>query len=467
MKKFELVIPAYNEEEIIEDTVSKIYNFLSETYTHDDWVLTIANNKSTDRTNQIVLNLTKKISKLKLIYVPLQGKGHAVYEAWKQSDADIIAFTDADFSIDVSSIATLLNTVSNKYPVAIASRRMKESRVERDWVRSLTSGIYNRATNFILKTNLSDHQCGLKAIKRELFIKVEPLLTERKWFFDTELLYTLRQNNIKIKEVPIIWRESLRQSRVTSIKDNSIKGLKLIWSLKNKSRKISKWPKKLLNLSEDQIKIKDDFMKLWHEVLPNKYELFDRFNHTYPVKFSSTRGNILEIGAGLGEHIYYESLQDLNYFAMEIRPDMAKVIKERFPTVQTIVGDCQKRIDFVDNFFDRVNAIHVFEHLPNLPQALKEIHRVLKPTGELAVIIPCEGGLAYSLGRKISAQRLFEKKYKMKYDFFIKTEHINLPDEIFEELEYYFEVKKSGYFPFFIPSTQINLGIGLILKPKK
>lgn len=467
MQKFELVIPAHNEEEIIEDTISNIYNFLSDTYPNHNWALTIANNKSTDRTNQIVLDLIKKFPRLKLVYVHLQGKGHAVYEAWKQSDADIIAFTDADFSIDVSSITTLLNTISDEHPVAIASRRMRQSQVERDWVRSFTSGIYNRATNFMLKTNLSDHQCGLKAIKRELFVKVEPLLTERKWFFDTELLYTLRQNNINIKEVPIIWRESLRQSRVTSIKDNSIKGFKLIWSLKNKSRKMNKWPKKLLKLSEDQIKIKDDFMKLWHEVLPNKYQLFERFNHTYPIKFSSARGKILEIGAGLGEHISYEQLADLEYYAIELRPDMAKVIKEKFPQVKVTVGDCQARTIFEDNFFDRVNAIHVLEHLPNLPATLKEVNRILKPNGQFAVVIPCEGGLAYSLGRKISAQRLFEKKYKMKYDFFIKTEHINLPDEIFEELEYYFTIQRSGFFPFIIPSIQINLGIGLILKPKK
>jgi len=240
MKKFELVIPAYNEEEVIEDTVTKIYNFLTESYPHDDWNLTIANNKSTDQTNQIVLDLTKKFPRLKLVYIPAQGKGHAVYETWKQSEADIVAFTDADLSLDVSSISKLLNTISDEHPVAIASRRLKESRVERDWVRAVTSGIYNRTTNFILKTYLSDHQCGLKAIKRELFNKVEPLLTEREWFFDTELLYVLKQNNIKVKEVPIIWRESQRQSRVTSIKDNSIKGLKLIWRLKKNSGKLKK-----------------------------------------------------------------------------------------------------------------------------------------------------------------------------------------------------------------------------------
>ena len=46
------------------------------------------------------------------------------------------------------------------------------------------------------------------------------------------------------------------------------------------------------------------------------------------------------------------------------------------------------------------------------------------------VVIPCEGGLAYSLARRVSAQRIFEKRYGMSYRFFIESEHINVPREI-------------------------------------
>lgn len=240
MKKFELVVPAYNEEDIIEASIKKIYHYLSTSFSDDDWTLTVANNKSTDKTFQIAFKLNERLSRLKVIDVPLKGKGNAVYEAWKQSSADIVAFIDADLSIDVSCILQLINSISDDYPVVIASRHLQNSRVERDWIRSFTSKLYNWLANMILQTHLSDHQCGLKAMNRLLFNKIESQLTEREWFFDTELLYTLRQNNIKIKEIPVIWRESQRQSRVTSIKENAIKGLKLLFKLKNQSRKITK-----------------------------------------------------------------------------------------------------------------------------------------------------------------------------------------------------------------------------------
>lgn len=230
---------------------------------------------------------------------------------------------------------------------------------------------------------------------------------------------------------------------------------------------MSKWPKKLPSLSAEQQKIKDDFMAYWHEVLPKKYGIFEKFNQGYVVKQSQGGGRTLDLGAGLGEHINYENLNRQDYYALELRSDMAAVIAKRFPIIKVIVGDCQVRSAFEDNFFDRVLAIHLLEHLPNLPAAIAEVYRVLKPNGKFYVVIPCEGGLVYWLARRISAQRLFEKRYRTSYDFFIQTEHINRPREIIEELKVYFKIKRTDYFPFILPSTMINLAIGLALEPKK
>ncbi|KKT29467.1 hypothetical protein A3G55_00695 [Candidatus Giovannonibacteria bacterium RIFCSPLOWO2_12_FULL_44_25] len=227
----------------------------------------------------------------------------------------------------------------------------------------------------------------------------------------------------------------------------------------------NKWPKHLPELTAQQTEIKRDFMKYWHEVLPKRYGLIERFNHGYPLRGAKPGGKVLEIGAGLGEHIAYENLTDTEYYAVELLPDMAEVIKRRFPGVTVIVGDCQKRLNFPDQYFDRVVAIHVLEHLPNLPAALNEISRLLKPTGEFRAVIPCEGGLTYALARRISARRIFEKRYRQSYDWCIKSEHINMAVEVLEELPHRFRVVKRSFFPLFVPSIQINLVIGLTLKP--
>ncbi len=230
---------------------------------------------------------------------------------------------------------------------------------------------------------------------------------------------------------------------------------------------MSKWPKKIPELTAEQLRIRDDFMKHWHEVMPNKYGIMERFNHGFPVKHAKVGGRVIEIGAGLGGHIACEDLSSQEYYAVELRQEMADVIKNRFPNVTAIVGNCENRLEFQDSYFDRAIAIHVLEHLFNLPAALAEIRRLLKPDGEFAVVIPCEGGLAYSFARRISAQRIFEKRYHMPYDWCIQSEHINMPHEIFEEIRPYFEIKKRSFFPLVIPSVEMNLAIGLILVPRQ
>jgi SAM-dependent methyltransferase len=234
---------------------------------------------------------------------------------------------------------------------------------------------------------------------------------------------------------------------------------------------VSKWPKVFPPLTDEQKRISDDFMKYWHEVLPQRFGVVEKFNQGYvvwnaPAGFSRT----LEIGAGLGEHIEHERLspeQEQNYYAVELRPNMTEALRARHPRVNAITGDCQQRLDFADGFFDRILAIHVLEHLPNLPLAIREMHRLCdKERGVFSVVIPCEGSLAYSMARKISARRVFEKRYNQSYKWFIEREHINLPQEILQELAPYFTIEKRSFFPIPLPMQWCNLVIGLTLRPR-
>jgi len=233
----------------------------------------------------------------------------------------------------------------------------------------------------------------------------------------------------------------------------------------------AKWPKVLPPLTPEQKRISDDFMKLWHEVLPRRFGIVEIFNHNFPVRYSQPGFRTsLEIGAGLGEHIHYEKLtpeQEQHYHALELRENMAAEIRKNFPRVQAIVGDCQTRLDFPDGYFDRVIAVHVLEHLPNLPAAIREAHRLVnKNGGRFLVVIPTEGSPAYTLARKISAERVYKKRYGGDYSWFYKREHINLAPEIIEELAPWFTIEARSYFPLQVPFIWCNLCIGLALKPR-
>jgi SAM-dependent methyltransferase len=233
---------------------------------------------------------------------------------------------------------------------------------------------------------------------------------------------------------------------------------------------ISKWPKTFPPLTSEQEEISSDFMKYWHEVLPAKYGIVDEFNHNYVVRSAPKHfRRTLEIGAGTGEHLKYENLtadQERNYVAVDIRENMVRALSQQHPNIKTIVGDCQKPLDYPDGYFDRILAIHVLEHLPSLPDAVRQIRRLCDTKdGHLSIVIPCEGSIAYGMARRISAQRIFEARYKQPYRWFIEREHINKPSEIFEELRPHFDLRTSRYFPIPVSLEFCNLCIGATLTP--
>lgn len=234
----------------------------------------------------------------------------------------------------------------------------------------------------------------------------------------------------------------------------------------------TKWPKVLPPLTAEQERISNEFMRAWLEELPQRYSIVERFNHGYPVAASDFPFvSTLEIGAGLGEHLRYENLtaeQLRNYTAVDLRPNIIEALQNAVPQIRALQADCQQPMEIAPDSVDRILAIHVLEHLPNLPAAIAELHRVCaKPSGRLIVVIPCEGGLAYSLARKISAERFYRRRFGGSYKWLYSREHINLPHEIVSELDRCFAVERRSFFPLpFLPVTTLNLCIGLRLKPR-
>jgi SAM-dependent methyltransferase len=224
----------------------------------------------------------------------------------------------------------------------------------------------------------------------------------------------------------------------------------------------TRWPKPFPQLTDEQLRIRDDYMKYFHEIYSERYGAVAKFNHTYPLSSARPGIRTLEIGAGLGEHLDFEDASEQEeYVALELRDEMAAVIAQAHPGISTLVGDVVAGLDVPDAAFDRVVAIHVLEHLNNLPPALDEVRRVLKPGGLFEIVIPCEGGFGYALGRRVTSQRVFEKRYKMDYDWYIKSEHFNVPAEIVEELDQRFTRQRSSWWPLKVPNVHLNLCLGL------
>lgn len=222
------------------------------------------------------------------------------------------------------------------------------------------------------------------------------------------------------------------------------------------------WPKQIPELTAEQVAIRDDYMDYFYaEVYTARFGAIQRFNHTYAARTAGPALRTLDVGAGLGEHLEFEDGHNGEYVALELRPEMAQEIVRRYPYVTTVTGNLEQGLPFETGTFDRVLAIHVLEHLPNLPSDLEELRRVLRPGGVLSVVLPCEGGLAYSLGRNLTTKRMFEKRYGVSFDWCIASEHVSTAPEVVQELDRRFTCEQRSWFPFKLPSVHVNVCVGL------
>jgi SAM-dependent methyltransferase len=221
------------------------------------------------------------------------------------------------------------------------------------------------------------------------------------------------------------------------------------------------WPKNVPALTPEQEAAREAWMLLWHEQLPNKYGVAEKFNHGFVAELPVAPGTrTLEIGAGIGGHIEHEDLTRQEYNVLEMRDEFCARLAELLPPGQVHQGSIEERQPFADGSFDRLIAIHVLEHLPNLPAALDEAARLLKRGGYFDVVLPCEGGLAYSFARAISSKRMFESHFHMSYDPIIRAEHVNQLWEVNQELFKRFKPVVRKHFPLVVPVDTANLFVG-------
>ena len=225
------------------------------------------------------------------------------------------------------------------------------------------------------------------------------------------------------------------------------------------------WPKVAPPLSDHERVIPDDWMHYWHkQVLPHRYGAIEKFNHSYPLRHLPDQPHFrtIEVGPGVGGQLELEDLSRQEYHCIELRENMSAELKRRFPTVTVTTASCQERTRYDDGYFDRAVAVHVLEHLPDLPRAISELHRLLRVGGILSMVIPCDPGIAWEFARQTSSARIFRRRYNMPYMWLMRREHINSPAEIISILKSGFDEIDRTYFPLdLIPVNTANLCLGI------
>lgn len=467
-----IVVPVYNEAKRLSP------EYFMSLVAVKDLDLLFVDDGSTDDSLHKLESLVSQSDAMMILSLPNNvGKANAIHRGWAHfenlHDYDFLGFIDADgaFNItDVEFLKTLALSSDDSFPMGIPNSvkmgfdSFWSSRINlsgRIICRSRQRYFLGRVLASLIKLffkNLPwDTQSGFKLFRNEeVFRSAIQSRFRCRWLFDIELLLRLQRlcaGNYKVWEQPVsTWRD--------------VPGSKVSW--------------------RGYFEILKDFFRLVHEfgflgVSMSKENEIDAFYNSHYQEIMGTGiiskvwsiihtqmekpfqnkyfQNILEIGAGNGEHIPYVTCQFSKYFATDIRIDNLSNIKQVRSGVDVLVQDAQK-LTFSESYFDRIIVTCLLAHLDKPEEAISELHRVVKKeSGYISIYLPCEPGMLLRFVRLLSTHLKARRRGVSNISRLHYLEHRNyfLALDNLISNEFKTAKVKKRYYPFPFLSWNFNL----------
>ena len=215
---FSLIIPMYNEEKILPDTIETLHAYMESAF--DDYEIVFADDGSTDRSRKIVEECGHE--RMRVVgYEKNRGKGCAVRCGMLAAKGDIRLFTDCDLAYGTEIIRTLYDKFTAAgCDVMIGSRNLSGDGYEGyTALRRIVSKTYIRVLCTIGGFKLSDSQCGFKAFSAKAAEDVFSRCETDSFAFDFEAILFATKLGYKIAELPVKIINH-RESKVNVLSDS-------------------------------------------------------------------------------------------------------------------------------------------------------------------------------------------------------------------------------------------------------
>jgi glycosyltransferase involved in cell wall biosynthesis len=202
--EFTVLIPAYNEEKNIINTINETVKVLK--VFSPEYEILVVDDGSTDQTSKKVLDyIGADTMKVKLqSYSPNKGKGFALKYGFNYVNSRYILFLDADLDLHPSHLISMDVIMKKRSADAvIGSKRHEKSKLVYPKSRAILSNVYYFTVRTLFKLPVRDTQTGIKLFKFEVLEKCMPEIVTKRYAFDLELLLAIYRKGFKIVEAPI------------------------------------------------------------------------------------------------------------------------------------------------------------------------------------------------------------------------------------------------------------------------
>lgn len=212
-----LIIPAYNEEHRLPNTLDKTLAFLQQqTFTAE---IILVENGSVDRTSEIARSYAARYPQIVVLHETRPGKGNAVRRGMLAARGEYRFMADADLSMPIAEVTRFLPPHLSNFDIAIASREAPGAiRYDEPAFRHWGGRAVNTLIRLLALPGLKDTQCGFKCFRAPIAEDLFQHQTLMGWSFDIELLYIARLRGYRILELPIPWYYR-DESKVNPLRD--------------------------------------------------------------------------------------------------------------------------------------------------------------------------------------------------------------------------------------------------------
>jgi len=210
MQKLSVVIPAYNEEKRITETLRAVSGFLQKQ--SFQYEIIVVSDGSKDSTVSVVKNIAVSTPYLRIVANETNhGKGFVTRQGMLEANGDARLFMDADNSTTIEQVMPMLPYLENGYGVVIGSIELEGAKINEhaQWYRRALG----HWAKYLIRAvaglwEIRDTQRGFKLFSAAAARDIFSHAVIERFGFDIEILALAKKYGYKIKEMPVIWNNA-------------------------------------------------------------------------------------------------------------------------------------------------------------------------------------------------------------------------------------------------------------------